>query len=96
MKTSIQRAWPSPPEIKKIIVEPSIEEPPKIEEKQVKVSIDSQEIAEKVTPFLTSLLNDKHSVIILILCGTSVFCALISLCMAISLSRTIQKIQQRL
>ena len=101
MRTSIQRAWPSKlepkleikPEMKPEIKPEPVKQEPEIKETQAMVvSVDSKDLAAQISP----ILNDKFFLMITILCGTSVFCAVLCLCMAISMSSALRKIAQKI
>ena len=100
MRTSIQRAWPSKVE-KKTVPEPIIHvEPikePIIETVQpttqpMVVSVDSKDLAAQISP----LMSDRFFFLVAILCGTSVFCTLLCLCMAMQMSSALRRIAQKL
>ena len=103
MRTSIQKAWPSkPPDTKEDINERNVEPPQELKDisklelpeasKPFVVSVDSKDLAAQISP----IISDKFFLLISILCGTSVFCALICLCMAMSMSSTIKKLAQKI
>ena len=105
MRTLVERAWPKerpkerpkeiPTEMPKVIEIPNVEVPVEVKAEPAQnmiVSVDSKDLASQISP----ILSDKFFLIVVILCGTCVFCALLCLCTAMSMSATIRRLELRL